>query len=96
MENYLQGITPEMTKTVDKLISSNFEDATPEEIEIYGEWNRIHALHDADLQQKAEVRERESAERRELYRQQAESAMNALDALADLAKAKLKAVENGA
>ena len=66
------------------------------EIEIYGEWNRLHALHDADLQQKAEVRERESAERRELYRQQAESAMNALDALADLAKAKLKAVENGA
>lgn len=96
MENYLQGITPEMTKTVDKLISSNFENATPEEIEVYGEWNRLRALHDADLQQKAQVREQESAERRELYRQQAESAMNALDALADLAKAKLKAVENGA
>lgn len=95
MSGYIDAITPEMTATVDRLRAENFENATPEEIELYAEWTRIHALHHEEFLQNAELRKRESDERRELFRQQADSAMNALDALAELAKAKLKAVENG-
>lgn len=91
---YINEITPEMTQTVDKLKASNFEGATPEEIEIYANWSRLIALHDADLKEKSEIRKQESAQRMELNRQQAQSAIDALETLTALAYAKLKAVEN--
>lgn len=95
MSEYMENITPEMTHIVDKLRMSNFENATAEEIEVYAEWTKLHALHHEEFAQKAEERKAESDERRELFKQQAQSALNALDSLAELAKAKLKAVENG-
>ena len=88
-------ITAEMTRTVDKLIATNFENATPEEIQMYSDFNVARAKHAEELQARREVLKQESDERNELIRQQAESAMNALDALTELAQAKLKAVENG-
>lgn len=91
----IKGITAEMTKTVDKLLATNFENATPEEIEAYAEWTRIFAMNDELVKQKQKIREQESARKLELFEQQAQSAMNALDALAELAQAKLKVVENG-
>ena len=91
----IKGITAEMTKTVDKLIATNFENATPKEIEIYAEWTRMFAMNDELVKQKQELRAQESARKLELFEQQAQSAMNALDALTELAQAKLKAVENG-
>lgn len=95
MADFIKEITPEMVQTVDKLKATNFADATAEEIELYAEFNRLIALSNEDLRQRAETRERESNARMQLFQQQAESAINALDALAELAKAKLKAVENG-
>ena len=91
----IKGITAEMTKTVDKLLATNFENATPEEIEAYAQWTKIHALNHELTTQKMELRKRESEQRQELFEQQAKAAQDALEALADLAKAKLKAVENG-
>ena len=91
---YISEITPEMVQTVDKLKSSNFEGATQEEIETYGNWCKLMALHDAELMDRSEQRRQESEQRMELNRQQAQSAINALDALTALAQAKLKAVEN--
>lgn len=90
-----KGITAEMTKTVDRLIASNFENATPEDIETYAEWTKIHALNKESFIRKNELREQESKKRQELFEQQAQTANDALTALAELAKAKLKAVENG-
>ena len=91
----IKGITAEMTKTVDKLLATNFEGATPEEIEMYAEWTRIFAMNDELVKQKQELRAQETARKLELFEQQAQSATDALDALTELAKAKLKAVENG-
>lgn len=91
---YINEITPEMVQTVDKLKASNFEGATQEDIEVYGNWCRLMALHDAELKERSEQRRQESEQRMELNRQQAQSAINALDALTALAQAKLKAVEN--
>lgn len=95
MSTYINEITPEMTKTVDRLINENFENATPEEIEIYAEWTKIHALHDAEFQAKAELRKQENEARIEQFKEQSKKAMDALDALTELAQAKLKAVEDG-
>lgn len=95
MGEYMAQITPEMVKTVEKLTHTNFDGATPEEIMQFSEYNRLMALHDADFQQRTETRRQESEERRALMREQSSSAINALDALADLARAKLKAVEDG-
>lgn len=95
MENYMKQITPDMIRTVDDLKRREFKDATPEEIETYAQWSRINALQDAEFQHHREVRERESKARKESYEAQAKSAIDALNALADLAKAKLEAVENG-
>lgn len=95
MSNHLKEATPEMIATVNKLKQTDFENATQEEIETYARFSSIIALHEDDIENRREIRQAESEERRELARQQAESAMNALDALAELAKAKLKAVENG-
>lgn len=95
MSEYLSEITPDMVKTVDKLKSTNFEGATPEEIEIYSEFNRLTALHSEELAQRVKIHKQEADERRALFKAQADSAINALDSLAALAQAKLKAVENG-
>lgn len=93
--NYVKEITPEMVQTVDRLKASNFANATAEEIELYAEYNRLLALSNEDLKNRSETRKNESQARLELFEKQAQSAINALDALTELAKARLKAVEDG-
>lgn len=95
MTNYLAQITPEMTQTVDRLLATNFEGATQEEIELYATYNTLIALHSNEVEERARIRNEEFQQRKELYRQQADSAINALDALASLAQAKLHAIEGG-
>lgn len=95
MENYTKQITPEMVRIVDDLYARKFADATPEEIKVYAEWTRIHALQDAEFEQHARLREQESAQRMETFKEQADAAMNALNMLKEVAIAKLKAVEHG-
>lgn len=94
MANYISQITPEMTATVEKLRADNFSNATPEEIEIYAQWTSLVSAHKEEIANRAEILKQESEERRELERKQAQSAINALDALAELAQAKLEAVIN--
>ena len=95
MENYLNEITPDMTRIVNDLLNRDFENATKDEIEVYAQWTRIHALHDSDIEEKREQRERRVQQRLEESKKQSEAAISALNALAELANAKLKAVENG-
>lgn len=94
MQNYLDDITPEMTATVDKLKANNFEGATPEEIETYAQFVSLTSAQRKETEYRKEIMERQSIEQLELDKKQAQSAINALDALTELAKAKLKAVEN--
>ena len=96
MPGFISQITPEMTATVDRLKATNFENATPEEIEVYAEFKSLISAHQTEAANRREIMQRESAERLELDRKQAQSAMNALDSLAELAQAKLKAVKDGA
>ena len=95
MENYLKNITPEMTRTVNNLINRDFENATKEEIEIYAEWSKLFALKDSERQQRREQRDAVIAQRIENSRNESKAAVDALNALTELAKAKLAEVENG-
>ena len=95
MRNYTKEITPEMVNTVSRLEKENFENATPEDIRIYGEWMRLNALQNAEFQDARRMREEKHEQDLKLGLEQAEASLNALNALTELAQAKLKAVENG-
>lgn len=95
MVNYMKNITPEMTATVDRLKSTNFEGATADDIEMYAEWSRLMALQDAEFESIRQTRELESATRRQNDTAQAKAAIDALEAQRDLALARLEAVKNG-
>ena len=94
MGDYSKQITREMVELVDRLEHDNFENATPDEIREYAKFQTLIELDREEFRDRHELRMKESAERRELNRQQAESAMNALDSLAKLAQAKLAAIES--
>ena len=95
MSEEKRKITGEMTKTVDKLIQSNFENATQSEIETYAEWVKIHALNDDEFKQRQAIREQNAQANRDANERQAQAAIEALNALRDLALARLEAVKNG-
>ena len=96
MGYYTSAITPEMTQTVDKLRATNFADATPEEIELYAEWTRLFALQEAEFEERKRLREQEADARMKQDQEKHEAAIDALTALTDLAKAKLRSVQDGA
>lgn len=93
MGDYSKQITREMVEMVDRLEHDNFENATPDEIREYAKFQTLIAMDREEFKSRHEIRTKESAERRELNKQQAESAMGALNALAELAQAKLALVE---
>lgn len=95
MQNYMKEITPEMTAIVNKLKQTNFKDATPEEIEIYAQWSMLTSLHKQELDTLDEERKQRIKQNMEQSKKESEAAIKALKALADLAEAKLKAVNDG-
>lgn len=95
MKNYLHEITADMTKTVDDLKRRNFENATPDEIELYAKWSSIVAMQDAEIAEHSRIRREESEAAKEATLKESQAAVDALNALADLAREKLKAVKNG-
>ena len=93
MGDYAKQITREMVELVDRLEFNDFENATADEIKEYARFQTLIALNSEDFKNRHELRVKESAERKEQNRKQAQSAMNALDALTELAHAKLALVE---
>ena len=93
--NYLHEFTPEMLQSVDALINRGFKDATPDEIELYAQWKSFQALHNDEMNSMRKNRDAMIQAQLEHDEAQAKSAIDALEALANLARAKLKAVENG-
>ena len=95
MLEYLKDITPEDTQRVSELRKSNFENATPEDIEFYAEWTaKVRMQEEAFVNREAEMREEQQI-RREAFAQQAQTAQKAIEALRDAAIEKLELVRNG-
>ena len=95
MNNYLNEITPEMTKTVYSLIARNFENATPDEIKTYAKWTAILELQKDEIRQIRETRESELEIMRKSSEEQKEKALKTLELLAEKAKANLERANNG-
>ena len=93
MANYIKEITPEMTNTVNDLIKRDFENATKEEIEAYTQFHVYLALHADDREQKRAEREKRIEISRAATAAETKASIEALNALADLAKSKLETVE---
>lgn len=52
---YFENITPEMTKRVNELIDSDFENATREDIELYADWKVNMALQSETFKTESEL-----------------------------------------
>lgn len=83
---------PEQTRRIDELISSNFADATPEDIQLYAEWKAEEAKSAEEFRQYIEIQQKESEERVKIAREESENAKNALNALVDEALERYKAI----
>lgn len=95
MNLHIKGITPEMTKTVNRLLENDFKDATADEIKQYAEFVKLNALQSAEFEDNRAARESLVKADIENNKRESEAAITALEALTELAQAKLKAVEGG-
>lgn len=75
-------MTPgEKTRRIDELISSNFENATPEDIKLYADWQAEKALSKAEFEEQCRIHEEESQARIALAEEHAQKANEALELL---------------
>lgn len=87
---YVSQITSEMVQTVDSLLQRNFADATAEEMALYTEWVRLNALQEDAFRQARQARQDDIDARLQGYLEEHETAMQALNDLADAARLKLE------
>jgi hypothetical protein len=80
---------------INDIYKREFQDMTPDEVQLYGEWQAVNARLDANVQARRETLEAEMTANVEIYRETEKAAIDTLEALKDLALARLKAVENG-
>ena len=92
---YIEDITPDVTRRVNELKASNFEGATPEDIELYAAWTAKMQMQSDYFEQQRRQRDEMHALKLENAIQDAQTSKEALEALRDAAYAKLEAVKNG-
>lgn len=95
VDNFTKEITPDMISTVNRLEKSNFENATPDDIKIYAQWASLRALQEKTFEDKRKQTDELIKAQIEDSKRQADASVEALNALTELAKARLKAVEYG-
>jgi hypothetical protein len=91
----LTDFTETERTAINDIYKREFQDMTPDEVQLYGEWQAVNARLDADVQARRETLETEMTASVEMYRETEKAAIDTLEALKNLALAKLKAVENG-
>lgn len=94
MNNYMSAITPDMTNTVNKLVASNFEGATADEIEVYAQWRVAIALQSDELEQVRRARDEQMRQDAAEGEQARTNARNLLDELARKAAERLERANN--
>ena len=68
---------------------------TKEEVMLYAEWEATKAFIESNLEMQRKALEDETKAKIELARQTEQKALDTLEAMANAAKERLKAVENG-
>lgn len=77
------------------LARRDYADMTKDEVMLFAEWESTKAYIESDLEAKRKALEDETKAKIELARQTEQTALNTLEAMAEAAKARLKAVEDG-
>lgn len=90
-----EDFTEEERAIINDIHKRQFADMTPEEVILYGEWQGLKARLDAELVARENALKEETAASIKARQATEQAALDTLEALKDLALAKLKAVENG-
>ena len=77
--------TGEQMRRIDELISTNFENATPDDIQLYAKWEVQKARSSEEFEAIRTAQEREIEESIAISKQRAEDARSALDTLVNKA-----------
>ena len=89
----LQDFSPAERETINGIFARNFENLTKDEAILYADWIRVKALTDEEMNLKREALQQKTQAAIELNRQESAKSLEALEALAEQAKAKLRLLE---
>lgn len=91
----MESFTNEEKDVINKIASGDLEGITPEDLEVYTRFQTSNALADEKLQAELQALKDETAAKIEQSRAVNDAAVANLEAQAELAKARLKAVQDG-
>ena len=95
MRTKFEEYTEQERAIITDLARRDYADMTKEEVMLFAEWESTKAYIESDLEAKRKALEDETKAKIELARQTEQTALNTLEAMAEAAKARLKAVEYG-
>lgn len=95
MRTKFEEYTEQERAIITDLARRDYADMTKEEVMLFAEWETTKAYIESDLEAKRKALEDETKAKIELARQTEQTALNTLEAMAEAAKARLKAVEDG-
>lgn len=93
-ENY-GDYTEQERAIINDLARRDYTDMTKEEVMLFAEWQATKALIESNLELQRKAFEEETKAKIEIARQTEKKALDTLELMAQAAKEKLKAVENG-
>lgn len=91
----MESFTNEEKDVINRIASGNLEDITPEDLEVYTRFQTSKAVADEKLQAELQALKDETAAKIEQSKAVNDAAIANLEAQAELAKARLKAVQDG-
>lgn len=95
MRTKFEEYTEQERAIINDLARRDYVGMTKEEVMLFAEWESTKAYIESDLEAKRKALEDETKAKIELARQTEQTALNTLEAMAEAAKARLKAVEDG-
>lgn len=95
MRDTLEDFTEAERAIINDMHRREFADLTPDEAMLWGEWNAVLGKIDADIAARNAALNAKVQADIESHSATEQAAQDALKALADLARAKLRSIENG-
>ena len=95
MRTKFEEYTEQERAIITDLARRDYADMTKDEVMLFAEWESTKAYIESDLEAKRKALEDETKAKIELARQTEQTALNTLEAMAEAAKTRLKAVEDG-
>lgn len=95
MRTSFEDYTEQERAIINDLAKRDYADMTKEEVMLFAEWESTKTYINADFETHRKAMEMETLERLELERETKKAALDTLKEMAETAKARLKAVEDG-